>query len=131
MAEQNAPPATGFDSSQIYVLVKGLETKVNNLLREVDLIKNDFMKKTNDMKKEVKSMDESLIDFKHEQEKTLQKIDLIIGELKQTAGIEEINILKRYVDFWNPMNFVTQRDLDRAIETKIELLSNAKKSEKE
>jgi len=43
---------------------------------------------------------------------------LIIRELKRTAGKEEITVLKKYLEYWNPINFVTQRDLERTLEIK-------------
>ena len=46
-------------------------------------------------------------------------MDLIIKELKITAGKEELMTLKKYIDFWNPMNFVTQRDVERVVEEKM------------
>ena len=49
MADKN-PTTTAqegsFDQAKLFLWVKGLETKVNNLTREVDSIKNDFIRKT-------------------------------------------------------------------------------------
>ena len=45
-------------------------------------------------------------------------MDLIIKELKRTAGKEEITVLKKYLEYWNPINFVTKQDLDRTLEIK-------------
>lgn len=112
------PPAS-FDNAKLYMWTKSLETKVNNLLRELDTLKNDYVKKNTDLKKEVKTLNSDLLELKRNHEKTLQKMDLIIKELKQTAGSEEIAVLRKYVDLWNPMNFITQRDLDRAIDAKL------------
>ena len=108
-----------FGNSKIYMWIKGLETKINNITRELDLLKGDLLKKNIQIRKEVKTMTTDLNDFRHEQEQMTQKMDLIIKELKKTAGMEEVETLKKYVDFWNPMTFVTQRDLERAVETKI------------
>jgi len=119
--QPTTPEQAGFDASKMYVWVKSLEGKVNNLTREVDLLKGNIIKKNEDAKKELKSMNEDLLDFKRKQEEILQKMDLIIKELKQTAGIEQVMVIKKYIDLWNPMNFVTQRDLDRAIEAKLML----------
>lgn len=120
MAKPPPPQQPSFDMAKMYVWVKALESKINNILREVDILKNDFIKKSNIMKKEVKTTNEDVIEMKHQQEKTIQKMDLIIKELKKTAGIEEVMTLKKYVEFWNPMNFVTQRDLDRLVSLKME-----------
>jgi hypothetical protein len=113
------PPASGFDSGKLYVWVKGLESKVNNLLREVDVLKNDFINRANKLNKDFKTLSDDLVEIRHEQEKMNQKMTLIINELKQTAGAEEVVTLKKYVEFWNPLNFVTQRDLEKAIESKL------------
>jgi len=107
-----------FGISKLYMWVKGLETKVNNLLREFDILKNDFIGKNKDMRGQIKTLSDDLLDFRHEQEAMSQKLDMIISELKQTAGSEQVETLRKYVDFWNPMTFVTQADLNRAVETK-------------
>ncbi len=120
-----AAPQQGFDLSKMYVWVKGLETKANNLLREVNTLKNDFMRRSSDMKKEVKAIDDDILNIKREQEKVQQKMDLIIKELKKTAGVEEVQVIKKYLEYWNPINFVTQRDLERAIDSRISALKRA------
>ena len=114
------PPSgqQGFDPAKLYLWVQGLESKVNNLTRELDSFKNDFMKKHNTLLTDVKMVNQDLLELKRNEEKTHQKMDLIIKELKKTAGAEEVITLKKYVEFWNPLNFVTQRDLDRALEAK-------------
>ena len=120
------PPTSGFDSGKLYVWVKGLESKANNLLREVEVLKNDFIKRANQLNKDFKTLSDDLIEIRHEQEKMNQKMTLIINELKQTAGAEEVVTLKKYVEFWNPLNFVTQRDLEKAIESKLDELKKRK-----
>ncbi|MEK6969290.1 MAG: hypothetical protein AABW48_02585 [Nanoarchaeota archaeon] len=121
--EKSSMPPAEFNDPKIYVWVKGLEGKVNNLLREVNVLKNDFIKKNNKLSQDLKTTSADFLEMKHEQEKVLQKMDLIIKELKQTAGIEEVMTIKKYLEFWNPLNFVTQRDLERAVENRIDLLT--------
>ena len=123
MATVTPSPSSDFDPAKQYVWLKGLESKVNNLLREVEILKNDFIKKNNQLSKEFKLLGTDLTDLKHEQEQSLQKMDLIIKELKQTAGAEDVMALKKYIDFWNPLHFVTQRDLERSVDARLEAKS--------
>jgi len=109
----------GFDSSKIYVWIKGVESKLNTLRREFDVLKEDSSKKYEKIGKEIKTINSDLIELKREREKITEKIDLIIKELKLTAGKEEVMVLKKYVDLWSPMNFVTQRDVERVVEEKL------------
>ncbi len=117
-----SPPPTGpqYDANSLYIIVKGLENKVNNLLRQTEIFKNDYIKKNTDLKKEVKALADGLIELKQDRDATVQKMDMIIKELRQTAGIEQVSVLKRYIDLWNPMNFATQRDIERMVELKLE-----------
>ena len=105
-----------FTNAKLYVWVKGLESKMNTLMREVDILKNDLIKKNESLRKNMKTLNDDLMEMKHQQEKTVQKMDLIIKELKQTAGIEEVMAIKKYIEFWNPLHFVTQDDLAKALE---------------
>src|SRR3989344_9259235 len=125
-----AMSAPEFDNAKLYVWIKGLESKVNNLLREIDVLKNDFIKRSNQLSKDFKTLSDDFLDTRHEQEKINQKLVLIISELKQTAGQEEVLTLKRYLEYWNPLNFVTQKDLERAVESKLEELKQKKSPEK-
>jgi hypothetical protein len=65
-------------------------------------------------------MNDELLELRREQQEMLQKMDLIIKELKQTAGMEQVMVLKKYIDLWNPLNFVTRRDLERAIDARLQ-----------
>ena len=120
MATKPLPPDSGnFDAAKLYVWIKGVESKVNTLVREVDLLKNDYIKKHNDLKRELKIFNDDVLDLKRNKDQAQQKMDLVIKELKQTAGVEEVAVLKKYVEYWNPINFVTQRDLERAVQAKL------------
>ncbi|MBI4151803.1 hypothetical protein HY496_02430 [Candidatus Woesearchaeota archaeon] len=113
------PAAPGFDMNTLYVVVKGLESKVNNLLRQMDIFKNDYIKKNADLKREVKVLTDDLLDLKRDHDGLMQKMDLVVKELRQTAGVEQVSLLRRYVDLWNPIHFATQRDVERIVEAKL------------
>ena len=116
---EEKPQPSGFDTQHLYVWVKSLEAKVNNIIRELGVLKTDMSRKTKTSQDDVKMLTTELLELKREQEQTLQKMDIIIKELKRTAGKEEVLALKKYVDLWNPMHFATERDVERMIELKI------------
>ncbi len=119
------PPASQqepqVDVAKLYVWIKSVESKVNNLLREMDVIKNEFLKKQLDLKKDAKTLSEDVLKLRQEQERSTAKMDLVIKELRQTAGVEEVLTLKKYIDLWNPLHFATQKDVERLVEQKLQL----------
>ena len=117
--DPNVAAGGGFDLSKIYVWLRGIESKVNNIRRELDIIKQDTSTKQEKINKEIKTIHDNLLELKREEEKTIQKMDLVVKELKITAGKEDVMVIKKYIDFWNPINFVTQRDVERVVEEKM------------
>ena len=115
-----APVATQeFDSAKMFTWVKSLESKLNGLRREFELVKNNATRSSQDSKQKIHNINSELTDLQHKVSKMDEKLDLIIAELKRTAGSEELDVLKKYIEFWNPMEFVTQRDIERIVEQKI------------
>lgn len=108
-----------FELSKVYIWLKGIESKLNNLRREFEVLKEDAMKKQERLGKEIKVINDDLIELKREREKIQEKMELVIKELKLTAGKEEVMTLKKYMELWNPMNFVTQKEVERIVEEKM------------
>ncbi|MEK6950654.1 MAG: hypothetical protein AABX13_02930 [Nanoarchaeota archaeon] len=119
MPVKSAEPPPAFDAAKLYVWIRALEGKVNNLLREVEVLKNDFTRKQSELRKDVKTVNDDFLELRHQQEGTLQKMDLVVKELRKTAGREEVQVLKKYLELWSPLNFVTQRDVERVVESRL------------
>lgn len=119
MPTKPAEAQPSLEAAKLYVWIKALEGKVNNLLREVDVLKNDFMRKQGEARKELKGMNDDFMELRHQQEGVVQKMDLIVKELRKTAGMEEVMTMKKYLELWSPLNFVTQRDVERVVESKL------------
>jgi hypothetical protein len=118
MVDKKNQTQDGFEMAKLFTWVKALETKINSLSREFELIKNETLRKNQDFKKDIKHVTAELIEVRHNQEKMQETIDLLIKEIKRTAGVEEVEVLKKYVEFWNPINFITENDLERFWEKK-------------
>lgn len=119
MPTKPAETQPSLEAAKLYVWIKALEGKVNNLLREVDVLKNDFMRKQGEARKEIRTINDDFVELRHQQESVVQKMDLIVKELRKTAGMEEVMTMKKYLELWSPLNFVTQRDVERVVVSKL------------
>ena len=52
----------------------------------------------------------------------------IVRELEETAKREEVKVLEKYINYWNPIKFVTQNEVE-AIVSEI-LKRNSEKGQK-
>ena len=109
-------PEQNNDFQRLYMYIKGIEGKLNNLTREVDILKNNTSSKLKEVKDLVNDLNGEYIDVVHTQSKLNKQLDLIVKELEKTATTEQINVVKKYIEYWNPINFVTKKELDKVIE---------------
>ncbi|MAF99089.1 MAG: hypothetical protein CMH61_00605 [Nanoarchaeota archaeon] len=112
MAEESNQQST----PQLYTWLKGVEGKVNRLGKETETLKMNFMHKVAELTKEIKMLNNELVQVKREREALKTKMDVVIKELGMTAGKEEVMVLQKYIDLWNPMHFATQQDVERLIQ---------------
>lgn len=104
---------------QLYSWLKGVEGKVNRLSRETETLKMNFTHKMTELVKELKLLNTELVTVKREREGLQSRMDLVIKELQMTAGKEEVLVLKKYIDLWNPIHFATQNDVERMVQEKL------------
>ena len=69
MEQQPVMEQSSFTPAKLYMWVKSLESKANNLVREIDVLKNDFINKNNHIKKDLKGFNGDLMELKHQQDK--------------------------------------------------------------
>ena len=117
MAEKKPDPAStpkpDAQYQKMFTLLKALEQKVNNLNREVELIKGEYIRKLSSMKKDMRNVNEEMIDNKSVVSKLDKKMGLIIQELKTFADKREFDVIQKYLEYVNPMKFVTQEQFDK------------------
>ena len=65
------------------------------------------------MKKDMRNVDDQMIDTKATVSKLDQKMGLVIQELKSFADKREMDVLRKYLEYVNPMQFVTQDQFDK------------------
>jgi len=118
-------PAIGFaevakEVNNIERAIKVLEDRVYNL-REKEKIDSENVLDTN--KKvfgEIRVINSDLLDVKRDVEDIKTKLRLIISDLRVSAKKEEIDQLKKYLDLWEPLNFITRGEVEKIVGSIIE-----------
>lgn len=114
------PPAPAPDAIQVNSRLALVEEKASNLNRKFEVLEKNLLDNVKKFNANFQSFDAELLDMKHEIDSLKQKIDLIIKELKMTAGKDELNTLKKYLDLWNPTRFVTLEQAEKIVEEKLQ-----------
>ena len=95
---------------------RGLEGKYNLLRDRVLIINNNMIEEYKRLMSEIKLMDSEIKDIKSDISKLKESIRHLVKEMDLFARKEDVQFLEKYINFWNPMKFMTEDDVLRIIE---------------
>jgi hypothetical protein len=128
---KNKDGAGAYDYSQDYLQVsrrvKILEESINNLRRKILVNEQNDLNRNKKLLSEQKSTLEEVSESKKEIENMKRVMKEFIGELRTSAKKEDVDVLKKYIDLWNPINFVTEEIVERIIDEKLSDMKEEKK----
>ena len=101
-----------------------LESRYTDLNRKAQVTESNMINERKRFITEIKTTNSDIIELKKDIEGVKNKMDLVINELKNFASKDEFNVIKKYVDFWEPVNFVTRNEIEKIIEEKLGKNSN-------
>ena len=116
-----APPSV--DTSGIEQDVEGavsrvrvLEERFSDMRQEMKLVEENIIKKNKQMHVELRHLFKDISEFKREMTEVNDRVLMMVKELESFAKREDFQILKKYVDMWEPLNFVTHNELKEALQ---------------
>lgn len=101
--------------NNIVTRLRVVDEKYQTMQRKVSLTDETLLSNTKKLKAEIKAISEEMTELRSEVSELKDDLKVIISELKKTARIEQVDILKKYIDLWEPVNFVTKEQLRKII----------------
>lgn len=91
---------------------KDLESSMDNLKEKIELIDNNSVKNFKKYYNDMKSLRQDINQVKQDLESLTEQNKKISRQLQLMANKEDVTKLERYIDLWNPMDFVTREEMD-------------------
>ncbi len=111
-------PSIGFltqELSGISTRLRVIEERTNNMRKKQQLVEQSMLsqrKKATDentlLKDEIDEIKRTLVEVEN-------RIIMLIKESRLSAKKEEVDTLKKYIELWEPVNFVTQNQVEKII----------------
>jgi hypothetical protein len=106
------------DVNTIGANLRILEERYSLMRNKSQVTEESMIDLEKDLSKDLKMLNEDITDLKHELKDIIDKLRLIDAEMKNLTKKEDFKVVERYLDMWQPMEFVTRNELDRLIEEK-------------
>ncbi|MBI4145916.1 hypothetical protein HY489_01110 [Candidatus Woesearchaeota archaeon] len=91
----------GETRKKILLIEQNMLTNQKKAMAEIKALQNEF----NDLKRTIQTVEDRII--------------MVIKELRLTARKEDIDVMKRYIELWNPTKFVSIDQIDKIIDEKL------------
>jgi hypothetical protein len=121
--EEPAGPSMGFISQEISNLstrLRVLEERSSNIRKKHQLVEQNMLSHRKRFTEEADLLKEEIDEIKRTIREVETKIIMIIKELRLSSKKEDVDIIKKYVEMWEPVNFVTQNQVEKIVREIIE-----------
>ena len=98
--------------------VRILESKYGYLRDRIILINENLITEYKKLSQDIRVVDSDLKDLKKDIFEMKEALRHVIGEMKHFARKEHFKVLEKYINMWNPLNFVTEEEVLKLIKEK-------------
>ncbi len=119
-AAQEAP-YPGVDQSSLERRIRTLEEGLTNLRKIVQVTEENILVKNRHITTEFKTLVSDINELRREMQEMRDKMLLMLKEMQNFARQEDVKVIERYVNMWNPVRFVTQGEVEDLVK---ELVDN-------
>lgn len=70
------------------------------------------------LNKDLKSLNDQVNELKHELKDIFDKLRLIDSEMKNLTKKEDFKVVEKYLELWQPLEFITRNELEKLLEEK-------------
>lgn len=89
-----------------------LEERYTNLQTKTQVMEQNMLNRNKHLSTEIKTVDSDIHELKREIIDIKNKVLMLIKEMQNMAKKEEIKVLQKYVNMWEPVKFVTQSEVE-------------------
>ena len=93
-----------------------LEERYANLRREHQMTSQNMIENHQAVSKQQRRVSDATVELKRALHDLDEQLATMKGELSEAARSHDLKVLERYMDYWEPLRFVTRREAERIIE---------------
>jgi hypothetical protein len=99
--------------------VRVLEERYSSIRKNIQVNEQNVLATNKKMKTEVETVNLDLSDLKQSIREMNENIVLIVKELRETVKKEEVKVLEKYIELWEPLNFVSHDEMERYVDAAV------------
>ncbi len=104
--------------NELLRVLRTMEERFTNINRKLDVLESNFLAQQKKMNKDFMLAESDLVEMKKELSSFNYKLNLLGKELLLCARKGDVDSIRKYLEFWQPMNFIRREEAERFIQLK-------------
>ena len=113
-----APPADD-RLNEVFARLRVDEQRGSELRKKMLFLEQNILSNHRSAIDHIKSLQQELLDTKRHLQDVEDKMITVIKELRLTARKEDVDVMRKYLDLWDPVKFVTLDQVERMINERL------------
>ena len=109
--------------------IRLLEERYSGLRKKTQFTEQNMLKDAKELFEENKALHEAISDITNQVSDLGEKLVKLTDEVKATVSKAQFNVVAKYVDYWQPMDFVTRKQAMELIDAHKSKIQNEKSNE--
>lgn len=97
-----------------------IEERYVGVRKKTQVTDQNMLENNKKMMTEMKASQQELDEFRKELDDMKEKFKIMISEIKECAKREDVQVLNKYINMWEPINFVTRNEMMKLIQDNVE-----------
>ncbi|MBI2141499.1 hypothetical protein HYU16_03690 [Candidatus Woesearchaeota archaeon] len=112
---QDAPASASFNQgiAEVERRLRALEERYSTIERRSQVTEENMLSSDRKIRAEVKMLNSEASEIKGQIADLTEKIKSLIRELQGFARVEDVDVIKKYLNLIEPLGFVTQNEVER------------------
>tara|TARA_Y100000310_G_C20639988_1_gene793358 strand:+ start:934 stop:1272 length:339 start_codon:yes stop_codon:yes gene_type:complete len=91
------------------------ESKISTLRERLLVTDSNMIGENKNLSQDIKSLSSEIMELKNELNLIRETIKDIARTTENFASTQDLKVLEKYINMWNPLNFVTEKEVKKII----------------
>lgn len=104
-----------------------VEERLDNLRDHLEILDNNLRENSKSQTEKINSIWETLKEFQEQLKENTELFHRLADRIELFATKEQVKVLERYINMWNPLDGVTRKEVEEIVDEKLKEKRKAKK----
>lgn len=98
--------------------IRIIEEQIASVRSHIDMLDNSLIEKHKSSTEDIRNVEASFREIQSEIKENKELIERVVNKLSEYASKENVKVLEKYINFWNPLHYVTKQEVVDLIKEK-------------